>query len=127
MTEWLSRNRIIALLCLLLFQLQVFAASTLGCVHGDAGSAGPIHCIHGADGGSAAATGSPDHDDGGERAGAPCQKCSLGHCASGWHLLPDAGVQSAPRPAPVQAAGKACHYYHFTPDSWQKPPIPLSS
>ena len=126
MIRGLRHKRFIALLCLLLFQLQVFAASTLGCAHNDAG-AGAVHCMHGVLADDAPADHAQHVDQAGDATGAPCQKCSLGHCAAGWHLLADALEPSLPRYAPVQTAGSACHFYHFTPDGWLKPPIRLLS
>ena len=121
---WISRGRARVLigLCLLLMQAQLFAASTLGCLHladpaagGDAKAACPFH---------QAAAGNSD----GQTAVAPldCQKCVL-HCAVGASGLLRATIDlPAPSAPDVPEAAPNRHYYSFSPDSFLRPPKSVS-
>jgi hypothetical protein len=111
--------RLFAVLCLLLFQLQVLAAATLGCAHEASGLPAPTACPH-------SLGGAADSGDDLATADTECQKCNLNLCAAGWHLLPGqapllpAFEDAQPAPLPGE------HYYLFSPDGLLKPPIPIS-
>jgi hypothetical protein len=81
------RRHLAAVLCVLLLNLQLFAANALGCVHGETASA-LIDCPHAAMG-AAADAGSEGRGPATPEPSAsePCQKCNLGTVAAGWHLF----------------------------------------
>jgi hypothetical protein len=117
--------RLLAALCLLLFQLQVFAAGTLGCVHDADGQPPALGCGHML-GGVDAAGPSSESGDGLDLSSADCQKCNLSLCAAGWHLLAGQTLTfpavevAAPTPLPSR------HFYLYSPDGLLKPPISVS-
>jgi hypothetical protein len=117
--------RLFATLCLLLFQLQVFAAGTLTCVHAGQHDMATAGCPH-APGGGAPGTAAPAGDNEGDRAITPCQKCNLNLCAAGWHLLPGQPMALSPMDAVIPAPLPGRHFYLFSPDGLLKPPIPIS-
>jgi len=117
--------RLFAALCLLLFQLQVFAAGTLGCAHSGKdhkASSGCPHALAGGGGAFAAMDAGDTLDD----PAAPCQKCNLSLCAAGWHLLPGEAVVLPPAGAAITAALPGRHFYLFSPDGLSRPPISVS-
>ncbi len=103
-------------LCLLLVQLQVFAAATLGCLHNPASSPGGVGCPY-----HLAATPQATHTDGGTLL--HCQKCAL-HATVAGHQLASASMD-----VPVAIAATivsplpARHFFRHTPSSPLKPPI----
>ena len=116
----MSKVRYLILVVVLgLFQLQVFAAATLGCLH--------------ADGADAPASVCPNHlpvqvqsqSDAGEPGDVPgtldCTKCAL---TLGLHTMPGA-VPLLPVlvPRSPTVATQACHFYRHAPDSHLRPPI----
>jgi len=132
------RARVLLALCLLLFQLQLFAASALGCRHaGDAAVAGAgdgtvSGCPHHAPSGSDPADsvdGGPG--DAGDPAASPgtdpdtsltdCAKCALHLGLS--HAMASAGTADLPHLRPGRSDPLSPrHFYQFTPDPLQKPP-----
>jgi hypothetical protein len=104
---------------LVLFQLQVFAAASLGCLHADGAdgvaSVCPYHLA--------------DQDQGQSDAGVSdevpgaldCTKCAL---TLGLHAVPGA-VPALPVLVPRSpiVATQACHFYRHAPDSYLRPPI----
>lgn len=127
--------RVIAVLCLLLFQVQVFAASALGCRHNDASVSPFHHCAMMI--AQQAATKHAEADAGFARdlaadAGADstlgdCQKCALNLCAASWHLL-GSSAEVTPHPGfAVLASLPSRHFYHHAPERFLKPPIALQA
>lgn len=119
-----TRMRLLAALCLLLFQLQVFAAEALGCVHAEQSTTPSVAgCPHAVADSSFAA---PELGDAPDAPMADCQKCNLGLCAATWHLMPwqmpALPVIEPAVPAPLPDG----HFYLFSPDGLLKPPISVS-
>ena len=127
----LKHRRLIVALCLALFQVQLFAASTLGCLHdSDVALSGgcPFHVSIAADGAQVAA--------GAETKSAKpvpadadlldCPKCALN---LGLHYAASVPVMTVvPTPSHAQAQPlPALHFYRFTPKQIKKPPIPVAS
>jgi hypothetical protein len=112
-------------LVLALFQIQVFAAATLGCLHAGGVDASTSLC--------------PNHlpvqnqsetpaDRQADPAGADddlgtldCTKCAL---TLGLHAIPG-GVAILPvlQPRSPAVASQACHFYRHAPDAQLRPPI----
>ena len=123
----LKHRRLIVPLCLFLFQVQLFAASTLGCLHSSAApvSGGcPFHVPADSDQvvtDSASAEPMP--------AGADlldCPKCALNlglHYAA---AVPVVTIASTPQHAEAQSL-PGLHFYRFTPKRFKKPPIPADA
>ncbi len=121
---WISRGsaRVLIGLCLLLMQAQLFAASTLGCLHladpaagGDAKAGCPFHQAAGGNTDSQAAFTPLE-----------CQKCVL-HCAVGASGLLRATIDLPALSTPdVPEAAPNRHYYSFSPDSFLRPPRSVS-
>jgi hypothetical protein len=89
-------RHLIAVVCVLLLNLQLFAANALGCVHTSGGElAAMAHCPHASppsQGQRVVLETAADQltQDGlalSSDAGEPCQKCNLGKVAAGWHLV----------------------------------------
>jgi hypothetical protein len=81
-----SHRHLAAVLCVLLLNLQLFAANALGCVHGETAPVG-LGCPHGGTTASVGVALAPADQPLVERhADDPCQKCNLGTVAAGWHL-----------------------------------------
>jgi hypothetical protein len=139
-----KRHRhIAAAACVLLLNLQLFAANALGCVHqahhqarhhtqpdGSMSATGACPHLHGflaqAASGDAAPVAPTNGDTPDAAAAEPCQKCNLGKVAGGWHLV---GIQAPllaqaapalPTPAP------AIHLCSRSPDSLLRPPRSIS-
>jgi len=116
-----ASRRLIAAMCLILFQVQLFAASTLGCLH-DAGSAAAAGCpLHHADVGPAA---NANADSSGGLS--HCAKCAL---SAGLHHLAVIGVSALPGLSrlPAVHATPDRHFYQYIPESFLRPPIALLS
>jgi len=141
-TSRLNRRRLIAGLCLVLFQIQLFAASTLGCLH-DGNADRPIGCpfhlgMTEADDQAAnlvseAPGGRPTPADSDTNASTSadnnlldCPRCAL-HL--GLHHLFSHAVE------PTAVASRhsedwplpRLHFYRFVPDLITKPPIPADA
>jgi hypothetical protein len=118
--------RITVLVCVALLQLQVLAAGALACQHaGDAATTATASglaaaCPHGG------LVTPIDRDDDAPGAIGHCQKCALDLCVfGGLGLLtqqPLLASSGPSRPTP----GAQRHFYLFSPDPTQKPPITLS-
>lgn len=132
-------TQMVLLICMLTFQLQIYAASTLSCRHApeaaiytisQGASEGvveraPTHCPHlvpvlaTAD----ATTASGDSGDAADPSLGDCQKCMLDLCALGaLGLLPQPPLMAEPvrsMPSPRQQP----HFYRYSVDLWSKPPI----
>jgi hypothetical protein len=115
---WSTRGTasLAVVLCLLLMQAQLFAASTLGC----------RHLIEGAPVTAACAYHSGKTQAPGEAAEATvldCQKCAL-HCAIGACAKPSAAAVAEVRrsqPDPEPHPGR--HFYRYAPEAAFRPPI----
>jgi hypothetical protein len=118
------RHRLLLALCLLLFQGQLLAVSSLGCLHdGGRGNGSPGDCpLHGglADGGAAAAQ--SGNGSSGDDGPLDCPKCVLS-LGLGHLVQPAVPTLSAPLPARGNAPLPARHFYRFTPDPFFRPPI----
>lgn len=143
--------RYTVLLCLLLLQLQVYAAGSLACQHwgtpwdeqtegrgaraavAHAGAGLTAACPHAAFAPAKTSDLSiPIRDGSGTAQADPnsaqvpperCQKCALDLCISGGlGLLVNALNLSAPEPSNPEP-GVPSHFYRFTPDPARKPPI----
>jgi hypothetical protein len=121
--------RAVALICLLLLQVQAFAAATLNCRHAGeqqsdySGGVVATACPYG----THLSNGSPDA---GEPTGSPlgeCQKCSLGLCLLGGLALIGGDASPFVHRPPTFAPVPGRHFYRFSPDQWVKPPIFTSS
>ena len=117
-----SRPHLIAVLCVLLLNLQLFAGNALGCVHAADASA-PLGCPHmaamaGLDldaSGQTRATDTSDTDT-------PCQKCNLSVVAAGWHLVATAlPLLALPHPD-LPAASLTIRPEAPSPDGLLRPP-----
>ncbi|MGB5831944.1 MAG: hypothetical protein WBG92_08130 [Thiohalocapsa sp.] len=129
MRRQIFNRRLIAGMCLVLFQVQLFAASTLGCLHQSLEDL-PVNCpFHSSgveDEASSDAIGAEAF-----KAVDPalvngslldCPKCALGlglfHAAGAQTLTaPSAAQRSEAEPLPAR------HFYRFTPKQFRKPPI----
>jgi hypothetical protein len=114
-------RRLILVFVLVLFQIQVLAAATLGCLHGD-GSDGlsgvcpnhlPAHAYVQAQ---------PGVGETGDASGAlDCIKCAL---SLGLHAMPGAApVLPVLAPRSPAVATQPCHFYRLSPDFQLRPPI----
>lgn len=122
-------TRVIALLCLLMLQVQAYAAGSLACRHSGEAQAESVAighktgCPHGphlTDGGAAGAAQA-------ETAVGDCQKCSLGLCLFGGLGLIVPHATSIAHAPPTFGPVPSRHFYSFSPDRWVKPPISLSA
>ncbi len=112
-------------LVLALFQIQVFAAATLGCLHAGGvdgpASVCPNHLLAKTQADAPtdlqADPGGPDDDLG----ALDCTKCAL---TLGLHAIPG-GVAVLPvlQPRSPAIASQACHFYRHAPDAQLRPPI----
>jgi hypothetical protein len=101
-----TRRHLAAAACVLLLNLQLFAANALGCVHESAAAATVAGCPHLGDTlpptGEEPPTPAAGDDPVAPTAVEPCQKCNLGKVAGGWHLvsaqLPALAQENAPLP-----------------------------
>jgi len=116
----LSRTtaKIVALLCLLLFQAQLYASVSLGCRHTDEAvadastSACPFHrALAGED------------DTGGLDKALDCQKCALYLAVGGPLQISASASISVPPMRAVTEPSPGRHFYHFIPDPFSRPPI----
>ncbi|MGB5735801.1 MAG: hypothetical protein WBM40_15305 [Thiohalocapsa sp.] len=128
----LKHRRLIVTLCLALFQVQLFAASTLGCLHdSDAALSGgcPFHVSVAADGAQVAAAAAATDTATAMPADAgllDCPKCALNlglHFAAS---VPVVTIGSTTSHAQAQSL-PALHFYCFTPKQTKKPPIAVAS
>jgi len=110
------KGRLLVALCLVVFQVQLVAAATLGCRHFPEPASSTEAC--------------PYHRTAGDRTANPeserlldCQKCAL-HCAIGVQGLVPAGLElaDAPLPAPPEAQAQPS-FASLAPDLFLKPPI----
>jgi hypothetical protein len=126
------RRHIAAVACVLLLNLQLFAANALGCVHQPGNAAAVVDCPHmalGAPEGAvpAAALASSSADSGVDSvSGEACQKCNLGKVAGAWHLVITPSPLLPSRPELLPAARPVAAAPHYTPDGLLRPPRPLS-
>jgi len=126
------RRHIAAVACVLLLNLQLFAANALGCVHQPDNAAAVVDCPHMAFGAAegavpAAALASNGADSGVDSvAGDACQKCNLGKVAGAWHLVLTPSPLLLSRPALLPAAHPVARAPHYTPDGLLRPPRPRS-
>ena len=108
-------------LALALFQIQVFAAATLGCLHAGGvdglASVCPNH-LPAYDQAADKAEGGESRDDLGTL---DCTKCAL---TLGLHAIPG-GIAVLPvlQPRSPAIASQACHFYRHAPDAQLRPPI----
>lgn len=115
-------SRLLVLLVLLMVQVQLYAASTLGCRHGgepaatQANVAGcPMHRAAAAD----PAADQPDRPF-------DCQKCAL-HCGVAAQALPAPAAilpQDLAPERPMLLSER--HFYRFSPESPLRPPIAIA-
>ena len=112
---------VIAAMCLMLFQVQLFAASTLGCLH-DAGNAAAAGCpLHHAGLGPAV------HADVNDSGAQPhCAKCALSACLHHLAVIGAGPLPGLSRLPPAHPAPHR-HFYRYIPESVLRPPIPLLS
>lgn len=125
--------------CMLTFQLQIFAASTLSCRHASdaaifeateaaserAVEYAPTHCPYMARVLSPAGgiTASVDSAGAAEPAFGDCQKCLLDLCPLGaLGLLPQPPLMSEPARS-MASPRQQPHFYRYSVDLWSKPPI----
>lgn len=123
------RHRLIVALCLTLFQVQLFAASTLGCLNATAAGTAtgcPFHTLAGGKQTSAedsAASALPSAVPPSAAADPlDCPKCALKlglHCAA---TVPVLSLIPSLRPADAHPL-PARHFYRFSPKQPEKPPI----
>lgn len=105
-------------LVLALFQIQVFAAATLGCLHAGGvdgpASVCPNHL-------PAKNQAEPPADLQADPGALDCTKCAL---TLGLHAIPG-GVSVLPvlQPRSPAIASQACHFYRHAPDAPLRPPI----
>lgn len=119
------RRHIAAVACVLLLNLQLFAANALGCVHQPGNAAAVIDCPHthgvaGAEAAALAASGGVD-----SATAEPCQKCDLGKVAGAWHLVLTPSPLLLSQPALLPAAHPVAGAPAYTPDGLLRPPRPL--
>lgn len=114
----MPRRHLAAVLCVLLLNLQLFAANVLGCVHSGDSHATASHCPHAAlpGGGTGAGAAADLATD------APCQKCNLGTVAAGWHLLGAAVPVLAPAARERPTTGDIPQPRTPVPDALLRPP-----
>ncbi|MGD9298251.1 hypothetical protein [Thiohalocapsa sp.] len=130
-----NRRHLAAVACVLLLNLQLFAANALGCIHqaqpdGSVPATGACPHLSGfmtqAASGDAASVTPAGGDTPDAAAAEPCQKCNLGKVAGGWHLV---GVQAQllahAAPAPPTPA-PAIHLSSRCPDGLLRPPRSIS-
>lgn len=122
----------LVMLCLTLFQCQVFAASALGCLH--AGASGE----RGAIGASADLVSCPHHSgkvadqaltaDAQSAAGdlLDCAKCALNCSVSHYDRASCEHALTAPPVASASQALPPRHFYRHSPESFLRPPIPTA-
>ncbi|KAA6185393.1 hypothetical protein F2Q65_08950 [Thiohalocapsa marina] len=126
-------RRLVLLLSLTLFQVQVMASWTLGCLHADEPAASAPTCpMHAAAASADTSAGAPvqDQPQGDADASGPsgtslldCPKCALGIAIGQFDhhgaepLWPLSARQAEP------CALRAGHFYRFRPESFLRPPI----
>ena len=125
------RRHIAAVACVLLLNLQLFAANALGCVHQPDHAAAVVDCPHtnGAAAAEGASTAAPLASGSGgvdSVSGEACQKCNLGKVAGAWHLVLTPSPLLLSRPALLPLAHPVAEAPHYTPDGLLRPPRPLS-
>ena len=138
MKSRLNRRRLIAGLCLALFQVQLFAASTLGCLH-DGGADRPAACpfhLAASDGADEMVDDADAYSPASKQAVAEstpadtdlldCPKCAL-HL--GLHHLrntPTEVLAALPQGSEASPSPRL-HFYRFVADLIIKPPIPADA
>ena len=126
------RRHIAAVLCVLVLNLQLFAANVIGCVHAGGTQTVTAHCAHtGAPAPAAADAQSATPQSATSKthlpSGAPCHKCSLSAVAAGWNLLAvhvPPGLAPAAREHPT--ADTIPQLHTRAPDVLLRPPRPFS-
>jgi hypothetical protein len=117
MHERATFRRALALLLVLLFQAQVFAAATLPCRHGHAqGADTRAHPCHG----PALSVGDSEQGGVGEDWLFGCPTCTLLSVAG--VFTPQAAPQVGIAPAPPHRAAQERYFYRFFPDRLERPP-----
>lgn len=130
----------VAVTCVLLLNLQLFAASALGCVHqaqadGAVSTTAACHHLSGvmsqaASGDAASVTpdGSdmPDAATGEPCQNEPCQKCNLGKVVGGWHLVTAQVPEVARSDRLVPQTRLLTRLTTPNPDGLLRPPRPFS-
>jgi hypothetical protein len=125
-----TRRHLAAAACVLLLNLQLFAANALGCVHESAAAAAVAGCPH--LGGALPPTGeeppppATGDDPVPSTAVEPCQKCNLGKVAGGWHLVSAQPPAVAQENAPLPQATLRLHPSAPASDGPLRPPRSLS-
>jgi hypothetical protein len=133
MRRKLRHQRLIVALCLALFQVQLFAASTLGCLHDSAApvsggcpfhvsaASDPVAAVNAKAAFTASAAPMPADAD-----LLDCPKCALNlglHYAA---AVPLVIIASTHHQAEAQSL-PGLHFYRFTPKRLKKPPIPTDA
>ena len=129
----LKHRSLIVALCLALFQVQLFAASTLGCLH-DSDIAMSVGCpFHSTGDGAQVLTAVAAVAVAGSAAPMPadtdlldCPKCALNLGLHYAVAAPIVIIASTPHHAEAHALPEL-HFYRFTPKRSKKPPIPADS
>jgi hypothetical protein len=126
----LTYRRLIVAFCLVLFQVQLLAASTLGCLNDNGGAVSggcPFHVPAQADRYAADAA---TLDVASSVAPMPadadlldCPKCALNLGLHYAVAVPVVTIASTPQHANGQPSPEL-HFYRFTPKQTKKPPIP---
>jgi hypothetical protein len=129
MRSQLKHRRLIVALCLVLFQVQLFAASTLGCLHDSAAAVSggcPFHIpadrdqVATADAAAAVATSVTPMPADADLL--DCPKCALNLGLHYAVAVPVVSIASTPQHAEAQSLPEL-HFYRFTPKRFKKPPI----
>jgi hypothetical protein len=125
-----TRRHLAAAACVLLLNLQLFAANALGCVHESAAAAAVAGCPH--LGGALPPTGeeppppATGDDPVPSTAVEPCQKCNLGKVAGGWHLVSAPLHAVAQENAPLPQAKLSLHPSAPASEGPLRPPRSIS-
>jgi len=116
-----KHRTLILALVLALFQVQVFAAATLGCLHAGGVDASTVLCPNHLPAHDQAADQADRGESSDDLGTLDCTKCAL---TLGLHAIPG-GVAILPvlQPRSPAVASQACHFYRHAPDSQLRPPI----
>ena len=116
-----------AILCVLLLNIQLFAANALGCVHQADAGATATDCLHLDRSAPSAATANLDATATDTTAVEPCQKCDLNSVAAGWHLFAARPPVLASTASPPPRAASTAKPSTRSPDGPLRPPQRLSA